>query len=391
MRTTPDECAELGRTIASKLNAATGPTALFVPLRGTSLYAAEGQVFYDAGADQALFAALRESVDRTRVECTSSTSTSTTAKFARHGRPAARSRGQADRREGRLTALGGVPPARSAPAPASTCARPPGPSRMRRRPAGRAPGRGQARGAAPVRRPACTGWSRMASAAPSRRAAASGCPVASADSGQPLERDRADPAVAQLDREAQALLVERPRRCVVVPARGGVAQEVDGLRDRSPVAELAADREALLEERARPAGSPWLRATIPRWSWPRPMPSTSSSSRKPARLSSASAPNGSSSPRVPDGEPETTERPRDPLPVAESFEDLERLLERRPGGRVVAGRPRREREAAESARDAALVARPPVRGPDSRCRAPPRARSRPGSGRARPPRSAPSP
>ena len=34
MRTTPEECAELGRRIAPKLNAAQGPTALFVPLRG---------------------------------------------------------------------------------------------------------------------------------------------------------------------------------------------------------------------------------------------------------------------------------------------------------------------------------------------------------------------
>ena len=68
MRTTPDECAELGRTIARKLNAATGPTALFVPLRGTSLYATAGQVFHDPAADEALFEALRESVDRTRVE-----------------------------------------------------------------------------------------------------------------------------------------------------------------------------------------------------------------------------------------------------------------------------------------------------------------------------------
>src|SRR2546422_5987292 len=31
MRTSPDECAELGRTIARKLNAARGPAALFVP------------------------------------------------------------------------------------------------------------------------------------------------------------------------------------------------------------------------------------------------------------------------------------------------------------------------------------------------------------------------
>jgi uncharacterized protein (UPF0261 family) len=68
MRTRPDECAELGRTIARKLNAATGPTALFVPLRGISVYATEGQVFHDPIADQALFGALRQSVDRTRVE-----------------------------------------------------------------------------------------------------------------------------------------------------------------------------------------------------------------------------------------------------------------------------------------------------------------------------------
>jgi uncharacterized protein (UPF0261 family) len=68
MRTTPEECAELGRRIARKLNAATGRVALFVPLRGVSLYATDGQVFHDATADEALFGALREQVDRDRVE-----------------------------------------------------------------------------------------------------------------------------------------------------------------------------------------------------------------------------------------------------------------------------------------------------------------------------------
>ena len=68
MRTSPDECAELGRTIARKLNAAMGPTALFVPLRGVSLYATVGQVFHDPPADESLFGALRENVDRARVE-----------------------------------------------------------------------------------------------------------------------------------------------------------------------------------------------------------------------------------------------------------------------------------------------------------------------------------
>ena len=60
MRTTPEECAELGRRIARKLSAATGPTALFVPLKGVSMIATEGGVFHDAAADEALFSALRE-------------------------------------------------------------------------------------------------------------------------------------------------------------------------------------------------------------------------------------------------------------------------------------------------------------------------------------------
>lgn len=68
MRTTPRECAELGRTVARKLNAATGPTALFVPLRGVSMIAVDGQVFHDPDADTALFDAVRETVDRDRVE-----------------------------------------------------------------------------------------------------------------------------------------------------------------------------------------------------------------------------------------------------------------------------------------------------------------------------------
>jgi uncharacterized protein (UPF0261 family) len=63
MRTTPEECAELGRRIARKLNAARGPLTLFVPLKGVSLIATEGQVFHDPAADEALFGALREHLD----------------------------------------------------------------------------------------------------------------------------------------------------------------------------------------------------------------------------------------------------------------------------------------------------------------------------------------
>jgi uncharacterized protein (UPF0261 family) len=62
MRTTPEECAELGHEIGRKLSAATGPTALFVPLKGVSMIDVEGQPFHDAVADEALFGALRESL-----------------------------------------------------------------------------------------------------------------------------------------------------------------------------------------------------------------------------------------------------------------------------------------------------------------------------------------
>jgi uncharacterized protein (UPF0261 family) len=65
MRTTPEECAELGRQIARKLSAATGPTALFVPLKGVSMIATEGGPFHDPAADDALFGALREGLAAT--------------------------------------------------------------------------------------------------------------------------------------------------------------------------------------------------------------------------------------------------------------------------------------------------------------------------------------
>jgi uncharacterized protein (UPF0261 family) len=68
MRTTPEENAELGRTIARKLRAATGPTVLFVPRGGVSAIDVEGQPFHDPQADAALFDALREGLDGAAVE-----------------------------------------------------------------------------------------------------------------------------------------------------------------------------------------------------------------------------------------------------------------------------------------------------------------------------------
>jgi uncharacterized protein (UPF0261 family) len=67
-RTSPQECREIAVVIALKLNAATGPTALFLPLRGVSVMATEGQLFHDVEADGALFSGLRELVDRSKVE-----------------------------------------------------------------------------------------------------------------------------------------------------------------------------------------------------------------------------------------------------------------------------------------------------------------------------------
>lgn len=60
IRTTPAECAELGRRVAAKLRAATGPAAVCVPLRGLSTLGSPGGTYHDPDADRALFSALRE-------------------------------------------------------------------------------------------------------------------------------------------------------------------------------------------------------------------------------------------------------------------------------------------------------------------------------------------
>lgn len=67
MRTTAEECAELGRIIATKLNQSTGSTTLFVPLKGVSMIDAEGQPFYAPEANLALFQAIRENLDTEKV------------------------------------------------------------------------------------------------------------------------------------------------------------------------------------------------------------------------------------------------------------------------------------------------------------------------------------
>ncbi len=64
MRTTPAECAELGRIIAEKLNTSTGPVSVCLPLRGISVISAPGGMFHDPVADQALFDSLKRHLRR---------------------------------------------------------------------------------------------------------------------------------------------------------------------------------------------------------------------------------------------------------------------------------------------------------------------------------------
>lgn len=62
MRTTPSENALLGAEIAAKANAARGPTAVLLPLRGISAIDAEGKPFWWPEADLALFDAIRKNL-----------------------------------------------------------------------------------------------------------------------------------------------------------------------------------------------------------------------------------------------------------------------------------------------------------------------------------------
>ena len=63
MRTTPGECAELGRIIAGKANACAGRCEILIPKKAISVISAEGQPFHDPAADAALFGAIRQSAE----------------------------------------------------------------------------------------------------------------------------------------------------------------------------------------------------------------------------------------------------------------------------------------------------------------------------------------
>ena len=55
MRTTPEECARIGRVLAEKCNLSTGPVSVLIPLGGISVISAPGQPFHWPEADAALF------------------------------------------------------------------------------------------------------------------------------------------------------------------------------------------------------------------------------------------------------------------------------------------------------------------------------------------------
>lgn len=62
MRTSPEECAELGRILAEKVNAYIAPVSVLLPTKAISIISAEGQAFYDPAADEALFSSIKENL-----------------------------------------------------------------------------------------------------------------------------------------------------------------------------------------------------------------------------------------------------------------------------------------------------------------------------------------
>jgi uncharacterized protein (UPF0261 family) len=62
LRTNVEENRQIGLLLANAANAATGPVAVMLPLRGVSMLDSEGGRFWDPAADAACFAAIRENL-----------------------------------------------------------------------------------------------------------------------------------------------------------------------------------------------------------------------------------------------------------------------------------------------------------------------------------------
>jgi uncharacterized protein (UPF0261 family) len=65
MRTTAEECGEIGAWIGRKLNACEGPVRFLIPEKGVSALDIEGGAFFDPEADEELFAAIEAAVTQT--------------------------------------------------------------------------------------------------------------------------------------------------------------------------------------------------------------------------------------------------------------------------------------------------------------------------------------
>lgn len=63
MRTTADECRQLGEIVAKKANAYRAGTAIMIPRKAISVISAPGQPFHDSAADEALFNALKSKAE----------------------------------------------------------------------------------------------------------------------------------------------------------------------------------------------------------------------------------------------------------------------------------------------------------------------------------------
>jgi uncharacterized protein (UPF0261 family) len=73
MRTTPEECAELGKVVAQKLNASIAPVTVLIPRKAISVISAPGKPFHNPAADKALFdhlkANLRKGIEVLEMDC----------------------------------------------------------------------------------------------------------------------------------------------------------------------------------------------------------------------------------------------------------------------------------------------------------------------------------
>ena len=60
VRTSVEECTDLGKILARKAKANKAPTSILLPTRAISVISAEGEAFHDPAADEALFDAIRQ-------------------------------------------------------------------------------------------------------------------------------------------------------------------------------------------------------------------------------------------------------------------------------------------------------------------------------------------